>query len=99
MKWAIVALTKPSHPSINMRNEAIAERIKPYARIHDFTIMFFSEQTISSQILSTWRNTFNNIANVVTVDTFSRGFNGVEPRFGYKYMCKFFALGKDHEYF
>ena len=93
-KWAIVALAKPSHTSIRVRNEAIASKIKPFTQLYDFTIIFFSEKFISGETLTSWRQSFDNIAQVVTIDTSNRGFNGGVTRYGYKYMCKFFALGK-----
>ena len=91
VKWAIIALTRPGRSDIETRNSALAKRIKPFANKHNITIIFFSESYFSPKEVNAWRKTFLNIAAVKLVNTAHLGFT-LPERFGYKYMCKFFAL-------
>lgn len=70
---------------------ALAEKLRPYASNHNITILFFSEMEFPVAVVQEWKKTFDRVANVVLVNTASRGFN-LPERFGYKYMCKFFSL-------
>ena len=101
--WAIVALTKPGKTDLSIRNSAIAQRIRNYSHLYDFTIIFFSEKTFSSNEINEWTKTFDGIAKVKLINTESNGFN-LKERYGYKYMCKFFALDiysylKEYDYY
>ena len=45
-KWAIICLARPGKVSdISRRNDLIKNAIKPYAHLHDITLIFFSEKT------------------------------------------------------
>lgn len=90
-RWAIVALTKPGKQQLNNRNEALARIIKPYASLHDITIIFFSEFTFLKEEISQWERVFNGIAKTRIISTANLGFN-LPQRYGYKYMCKFFGI-------
>eukprot|EP01036_Dinobryon_divergens_P028146 gene28146-37044_t len=74
------------------RNKHIKDTISPYARSHDITLLFFSEKVFPSSALESWRTTFLNIASVQFINTKDRGYVSAPEKFGYKYMCKFFAL-------
>jgi hypothetical protein len=90
--WAIIALIRPSKSmDLDMRNTILIKKIKPYANLHNITIIFFSEMIFPSQSLINWRKQFKEVANVRLINTAQNGYNS-EERFGYKYMCKFFAL-------
>eukprot|EP01035_Chromulina_nebulosa_P026535 gene26535-34746_t len=92
-KWAIVCLARPGKMSdIIKRNKHIKDTISPYARSHDITLLFFSEKVFPSSALESWRTTFLNIASVQFINTKDRGYVSAPEKFGYKYMCKFFAL-------
>lgn len=91
-RWAVVALTKPGRSDTAMRNSALVKALQPYANKHDITFIFFSEHTFDSALSSELTNQFKSIrAKVEFINTASRGFSQKE-RFGYKYMCKFFAV-------
>jgi hypothetical protein len=91
IRWAIVALAKPGKSDLDTRNQAIAQRIKPYAKHHDITVIVFSEQQFPRHALESWRSTYEGVAKVEFINTARNGFN-LPERFGYKYMCKFFSL-------
>jgi len=84
-------LTRPGRSDIETRNRALAKRIKPFASKHNITVIFFSEFLFSTQEVNSWKNTFVDIATVKVINTAHLGFTSSE-KFGYKYMCKFFAL-------
>ena len=90
-RWAIVALAKPGKTEIMDRNQKLADKLRPYASKHNITVIMFSEKKFPKVAMDSWRTTFEGVANVVLIDTSSRGFSGPE-KFGYKYMCKFFSL-------
>ena len=93
-RWAIVSLSKPDKEDTPTRNEALAKHLRPYASKHDITVLFFSELRFPQSTALAYRQSFAGVAAVQFVDTSSRGFGGAgsKERFGYKYMCKFFAL-------
>lgn len=91
LRWAIIALVKPGKDDIKIRNDRLIKIIKPYSKIHDITIVFFSEVEFPPSSLAGWINDFKDIGNVRLINTASNGFDGPE-RYGYKYMCKFFSL-------
>lgn len=92
-KWAIVALIKPEKAEIHQRNDAIVEKLGPYTKSHDISIIFFSELKFSSQFRQRMYTKFHLFSSVQFIDTSSRAFGPISPeRFGYKYMCKFFAI-------
>lgn len=90
-KWAIIALTRENRPELSIRNQALADKIKPFSSFYDITIIFFSENTFEPSTVLQWKKTFNGIGKVLTVNTADKGFE-LKERYGYKYMCKFFAL-------
>ncbi len=90
-RWAIVALARPGKSDIEQRNKLLAEKLAPYSKHHNITVLFFSEKKFSPSTVQVWTKTFKEIANVRVIDTYDKGFN-MHERFGYKYMCKFFSL-------
>ena len=71
--------------------------------LHNITIIVFSESVFPQSAVSKWRATFKDVARVKYVNTAKNGFDSPE-RYGYKYMCKFFALDlyeylKDYDYY
>jgi Glycolipid 2-alpha-mannosyltransferase len=92
VRWAIVALTRPGKTDVRTRNRALADKIRPYASRHNITVVYFSESSdFPSSAIDNWRQTFDGLADVKLVNTAALGFN-LPERYGYKYMCKFFAL-------
>lgn len=93
-RWAIVSLSKPDKADTPTRNEALAKHLRPYASKHDITVIFFSELRFPPKTALAYRQNFAGVAAVQFVDTSSSGFGAPDSkeRFGYKYMCKFFAL-------
>ena len=91
VRWAIIALTRPDREDVRERNQNLVEKFKPYSKLHNITTIFFSESKFSSETVSEWTYAFRDIGSVRIIDTSSKGFDGRE-RYGYKYMCKFFAL-------
>lgn len=90
--WAIVALAKPAKlMDITKRNKKIAAKIRPFAKQHNITVLFFSEKEFTTAAVTSWRETFAGLATVRYINTASNGFE-LKQRYGYKYMCKFFAL-------
>ena len=91
-KWAIVALVNKK-ANLKIRNEKLANILRPYADKHDITVLMFSEHKFSNEKIQQWSKEFHGIAAVKVVDTSSRRFQPpITPPYGYKYMCKFFAL-------
>lgn len=90
-RWAIVALGKPGKSDLAQRNKHILEKIAPYSSSHNITIIIFSEKQFPEAAINSWKEMFRNVATVRLINTFRNGFN-LPERFGYKYMCKFFAL-------
>jgi hypothetical protein len=102
-RWAIVALARPGRVDIETRNKFLSARLKPYAASHNITVLVFSESVFPEAVLSRWRTTFKDVAAVKYINTARNGFN-LPERYGYKYMCKFFALDmydylKDFDYY
>lgn len=110
-KWAIVALTKPDKKmmEIEYRNKALAKYLGPYSKKHDITVLFFGESAFPAPQVEAWKKQFQGVAEVQTIDTKHLGWrnkgSGNKPyRYGYEYMCKFFALDiydylKDYDYY
>lgn len=103
IRWAIICLTKPSNPNLNLRNHNIASVLGHFARNFQIDIIFFSEYSIPLTEIASFQQTFRNVGNVKIIDTSSLGFSTKE-RYGYKYMCKFFALDvydhlKEYDYY
>ncbi len=89
-RWAIVALTRPGKADIYRRNVDLANKLQPYSKNHNITFVFFSEDEIPIHTIDNWRRLFKDVGAVRVVNTASNGFN-LKVRYGYKYMCKFFA--------
>jgi hypothetical protein len=91
-KWAIVALVN-KNADLTTRNTKIAKILRPYAEKHDITVIMFSEHNFPAERINQWEKTFAGVATVEVVDTSSRKFQPPSPTpYGYKYMCKFFAV-------
>jgi len=86
-----------------MRDFAMAKFIKPYATMYDFTVIYFSEFDLGEESLTQWKTLYEHVADVKVVNTRHLGFQPGEGgermaapkrkyRYGYNYMCKFFAL-------
>ena len=90
-KWAIVALTRPGRADTRTRNQALVDKLKPFASKHDITMIFFSEMSFPQAVVEGYKKAFQGVAEVKIVNTAQRGFQ-LPERFGYKYMCKFFSL-------
>jgi Glycolipid 2-alpha-mannosyltransferase len=91
VRWAIIALTRPDREDVDVRNTKLAQKFQPYSKLHNITTIFFSEEEVPSKTLLEWTKAFKDVGAVRVIDTSSKGFSGIE-RYGYKYMCKFFAL-------
>jgi hypothetical protein len=103
IRWAIICLTKPANPSLSLRNHNLALILKKFSASYKIDVIFFSEYKIPSNEVTSFQRTFENVANVKIIDTSSLGFTTKE-RYGYKYMCKFFALDvydylKEYDYY
>ena len=100
-KWAIVGLVRPRDTSMDRRdnfvsrNQRIANKLRPYAKNHDITIIYFSEDfKFLQNNLHRWTKTFKNVAKVKIIDTSSNGFldtsvpasSNNQRRYGYHYM-------------
>ena len=90
-KWAIVALVN-KNADLTKRNQKLANALKPYAPKHDITVIMFSEHKMSPGKVQQWEKDFDSVATVVVQDTSSRKYLPPFPPYGYKYMCKFFAV-------
>lgn len=91
VRWAIIALARPEGADLQQRNLQLMAKIKKYSHSHNITIILFSETQFPSGALERLEEEFRDIGGVRIVDTSKNGFNGAD-RFGYKYMCKFFAI-------
>lgn len=91
LRWAVVALARPKGIDALKRNKLLTEKIRPYADRHDITIIVFSEQNFDSASLSNWQRPFAGLATVRYINTARHGWRE-KQRYGYKYMCKFFAM-------
>ncbi len=99
-KWAIITLSRPSDPYILQRNAAIVSKLRPYASQHNITSIFFSEEVIPESVEKQWRSGFESIGVAVKIiNTAKYAYyplkedgSSNEAVFGYRYMCKFFAL-------
>ena len=89
--WAIVALVN-KNTDISTRNQKLANALRPFAHQHNISVLMFSEHSHSSSTIEKWRQTFRDVGRVLAVDTSRNGFIGLPQKYGYKYMCKFFAL-------
>jgi hypothetical protein len=89
--WAIVTLVN-KNTDISARNQKLAKALRPFAHLHNISVLMFSEHSHHSTAIEKWRNAFKDLARVLTIDTSRNGFNGLPQRYGYKYMCKFFAI-------
>lgn len=67
LKWAIVALTRPGRTDVNMRNKNLIDKIRPYAFLHNITIIFFSELTFPSNQLKEWYFIINIILSFYNI--------------------------------
>ena len=78
------------------RNTKIAEAMKPYASMHSFTFLFFGEVEFSLQEVEAWTKVLGPIGKVKVVNTAKNGFEDHTEkggrRYGYNYMCKFYAM-------
>ena len=91
-RWAIVCLYSSKKPGkIEKRNELLAKAIQPFSGLHEFSVVFFSEEMFDAEAVKGWETTFSGIATVKTIDTSGNGYD-LPERYGYKYMCKFFML-------
>lgn len=90
IKWAVVALAKPGRTDLQTRNRKIVQLLEPYAKNHSISILIFSEFDFPPSLVKEWRKIFRGFEKVQLINTADRGFKFGE-RFGYKYMCKFFA--------
>lgn len=94
--WAIVMLAmRKKTADIKVRNAKIVEKIAPFAKEHNVTVVVYSEETFGAKQFSEWESTFRGVARVESVNTASNGFEGPNSgrkTFGYKYMCKFFSI-------
>lgn len=91
VRWAIIALARPEGAELQQRNSQLMEKIRKYSHLHNITIVLFSEKKFPSGALERYEENFRDIGAVRLVDTSKNGFNGAD-RYGYKYMCKFFAI-------
>jgi hypothetical protein len=94
--WAIVMLAmRKKSADIKERNAKIAEKIAPFAKEHNVTVVVYSEEKFGEKQLLEWQSTFRGVARVEFVNTASNGFEGPNSgrkTYGYKYMCKFFSI-------
>ena len=95
VRWAITSLTLPGH-DFARRNAKVASAMKPYAKAHSFTFIFFSESVFPQQDVESWKNVLGGIGEIKVVNTASNGFEDHTEkggrRYGYNYMCKFYAM-------
>lgn len=103
-RWAIVALSKHGPAMTRPRDEAMVRVISPFASKYDVTVIFFSEVGFQESDITEWQNIYKNVATVKVINTAHHGFSHQGNKFGYKYMCKFFALDiythlKDYDYY
>lgn len=90
-KWAIVALVN-KNADLKVRNDKLAKILRPYADKHDITVIMFSEHSFPTSKTEGWSKSFEGVAKVEVVDTSSRQYLPPAQPYGYKYMCKFFAV-------
>jgi hypothetical protein len=87
------------------RDELIVSAIRPFADKYDITIIYFSEYVYPKSDIKEWERVYQDIAKVKYINTAQHGFDPSSGiRYGYKYMCKFFALDmyphlKDYDYY
>lgn len=72
VNWAIVCLYSIRKPGkMDKRNKQLAVALKPYAKKHAFTVLVFSEDRIDEIVVNEWRQTFDGVAAIKTIDTSS----------------------------
>jgi Glycolipid 2-alpha-mannosyltransferase len=106
VRWAIITLARPGRTDaeMQMRNQNIIMKLKPYSNSHNITIIFFSEFIFGDKAVADLANEFKDVGSVRYIDTSVNRYQGSES-FGYKYMCKFFAvdvyeyLKNDYDYY
>lgn len=91
-RWAIVALGLFGRKDIDRRNKILAQKLRPYAANHEITFIFFSEKNFPPQAIQNWKRQLSGVAEIKIINTSNLGFANQKEKFGYKYMCKFFAL-------
>lgn len=91
MKWAIVALTKQGPYQTKARDDSIVKFISPYIDLYDITIIYFSEVDFTNDV-HIWQSYYQKTAKVLYINTSKHRYYTKDVKYGYKYMCKFFAL-------
>lgn len=106
VRWAIITLARPGRTDLQMkmRNDNLILKLKPYSHSHNITVIFFSEMIFPHSAVTDLTKDFKDVGSVRIIDTSSNKYEGPES-FGYKYMCKFFAidvyeyLKNDYDYY
>lgn len=106
VRWAIITLARPGRTDaeMKMRNENLIMKLKPYSHSHNITVIFFSELIFDDRVVADLEDDFKDVGSVRFIDTSANRYQGPES-FGYKYMCKFFAvdvyeyLKNDYDYY
>jgi hypothetical protein len=93
-RWAIICLARFKKNDLNQRNKALAVKLAPYVKDREVDIIFFSENVATPLMKATHKKQFANMnVKVKYMNTAHLAFKGKPNRgFGYKYMCKFFAI-------
>lgn len=50
--WAIVALGRPGRADIDTRNKNLATKLRPYAKLHNITVIVFSEKEFTTATIT-----------------------------------------------
>lgn len=99
-KWAIISLSYSlTFPLHVLRDRLIARILSEYASSNrSITIITFSEKTFPQTEMDEFSKIYANITGVSVkfIDTSEVGFNNNKHRYGYKYMCRFFAIEMLH---
>ena len=93
IKWAILCLIRRDDTyQNNRRNKAIISTFQPYSYQYNITILFFSEDNFLKNEINEWIEQFFLIGKVKFIDIKSKAYYMPTPKYGYKWMCKFFTV-------
>ena len=93
-------MTKPDKKKLEIeaRNKALAKYLRPYSKNRNLTVLFFSEYHFSVPQIEAWKSNFRVLQKYKLLTQKHLGWkkeglgNKEGFRYGYEYMCKFFAV-------
>jgi hypothetical protein len=94
IKWAIVGLVNlknsKSMKDMQKRNIALSKILKPFAHLHNITILMLSEYPFTNDVKKSFTKDIDGLGNIEYIDVSHTKSNNVTHF--YSWMCRFFSL-------